>query len=115
MNRRAGVSLLCIAHVAMFVAHEACAAPPERSDAFRFLEQSTFGPTQSDINHLIALGEAPDAYALWIDEQMAIAPSLLLPVLQAKFASGITGASGLNNARQDAWLRTTVVGPDQLR
>ena len=99
----------------MLVAHEACAAPPDRTEAFRFLEQATFGPTQSDIDHLIALGESADAYSLWIDEQMAIAPSLLLPVVQARFASGITGAPGLNTGRQDAWLRTTVVGPDQLR
>jgi uncharacterized protein (DUF1800 family) len=90
-------------------------APPEPGDAYRFLEQATFGPKQADIDHLIALGESPDAYALWIDEQMAMPPSLLLPVLQAKAASGVTGASGLNLARQDGWLRTTVVGPDQLR
>jgi uncharacterized protein (DUF1800 family) len=115
MKRPAAFLLLCIAHLAMFGAHEACAAPPDRTEAFRFLEQATFGPTPAEIDHLIALGESPDAYALWIDEQMAIAPSLLLPVLQAKFASGITGAAGLNTARQDAWLRTTVVGRDQLR
>ena len=112
---RSLASLLCIAQIAIASVDNARAAPPERSQAFRFLEASTFGPTSGDVDHLIALGDSSDAYTLWIDEQMAIPPTLLLPVLQAKFASGIKGAAALNLARQDAWLRTTVVGPDQLR
>jgi uncharacterized protein (DUF1800 family) len=115
MKRRFVLALLCTAPLALSGARIVQAAAPDRSEAFRFLEQATFGPKQADIDHLIALGDAPGAYALWIDEQMAIPPSLLLPVLQAKFASGVTGSSGLNLARQDAWLRTTVLGPDQLR
>ena len=46
---------------------------------------------------------------------MALSPSLLLPVLQAKHASGIIKRKPLNETRQDAWLRTAVIGPDQLR
>jgi uncharacterized protein (DUF1800 family) len=114
-KRCVGIPLPCIALLAMFAAPSVRAAPPDRSEAFRFLEQATFGPTRADLERLSALGESGDAFSLWIDEQIALPPSLLMPVLQAKFTSGIKGASGLNVARQDGWLRTTVVGPDQLR
>jgi uncharacterized protein (DUF1800 family) len=108
-------ALLFVAGLALATAHAAYAAPVERADAFRFLEQATFGPTQSDIDRLIALGDSSEAYERWIDDQISIAPSLLLPVLQAKYASGKTSAVTLNTARQDAWFRTAVIGPDQLR
>ena len=108
--------LLCIACVAMLEVRQARAAPElDRAYAFRFLEQATFGPTQADIDRLAALAHNSDPYESWIDEQMTLAPSLLLPVLQAKRASGTTGARLLNAARQEAWLRTSVVGSDQLR
>jgi uncharacterized protein (DUF1800 family) len=38
-----------------------------------------------------------------------------LPVLQAKYASGTKNTVTLNTVRQDTWLRTAVIGPDQLR
>ena len=114
MNRPTLFALLCGACLAI-VDGQARAAPVERSAGFRFLEQATFGPTSVDIDQLVALGDSSVAYARWIDEQIAITPSLLLPVLQAKYASGIRGSAELNTARQDAWFRTAVVGPDQLR
>ena len=106
--------MLCMAGLAIADVQPACAAPVDRSEAFRFLQQSTFGPTKADIDRLVALGDSSVAYSRWIDEQIAIAPSLLLPVILAKRTSGIRGAE-LNNARHDAWFRTTVLGPDQLR
>ena len=114
MYRRTGFALLCTACLAIADGQPAHAAPVDRSEAFRFLQQATFGPTKADIDRLVALGDSSVAYSRWIDEQMAIAPSLLLPVLLAKRASGVRGPE-LNNARQDAWFRNTVLGPDQLR
>jgi uncharacterized protein (DUF1800 family) len=40
--------------------------PGTREQAARFLTQSTFGPTEADIDRVMALG-----YAAWIDEQLA--------------------------------------------
>lgn len=116
MTSRIMFTLLCVACVVMFDARQARAAPTlDRAQAFRFLEQATFGPTQADIDRLVALAKTSDPYEKWIDEQMALSPSLLLPILQAKHASGILKPKPLNEARQEAWLRTAVVGPDQLR
>jgi len=89
-------------------------APVDRSEAFRFLQQATFGPTKMDIDGLVALGDSSLAYRRWINEQIAIPPSLLLPVIQAKWSSGLRGPE-LNKARQDAWFRITVLERDQLR
>ena len=114
MNRLTGLAWLCIAGLAFADPQPAHAAPVDRSEAFRFLQQATFGPTKADIDHLVALGDSSVAYSRWIDEQIAMPPSLLLPVIQAKWSSGVRGPE-LNNARQDAWFRTTVLGPDQLR
>ena len=116
MTSRIMFTLLCVAYLAVFDARQASAAPTlDRAHAFRFLEQSTFGPTQADINRLVTFANTSDPYKKWIDEQMAVSPSLLLPVLQAKRASGIIKPKPLQDARQDAWLRTAVIGPDQLR
>ena len=49
-------------------------APP---DASRFLTQSTFGPTDSDIKHLGKIG-----YAAWFNEQFNTAPTLTEPYVE---------------------------------
>ena len=92
------------------------AGPPAvtRNDAFRFLNQATFGATGSEIDHLIALGDSSQAYARWIDEQMAFAPSLQLPAVQAKYVK-VKNPTLLNTTRQDTWFRNAVRGQDQLR
>ena len=107
------LAFLCGAAIAL-PQYSASAAAVDRTEAFRFLSQATFGATRSDIDHLAALGDSSVAYGRWIDEQFAIAPSLLLPALQAKYATGVKGAE-LSNVRQDTWFRTAVIGPDQLR
>ena len=43
-------------------------AGPTADEAARFLTQATFGPTESDIAKVQAIG-----YSAWIDEQFAIA------------------------------------------
>jgi len=84
--------------------------PPTLSteDAFRFLNQSTFGATEADADQLIAVGI--DA---WIDEQLALPVSTQLDYLQSlprPFPAGL-----LNNDRVDVWFRNAVNGQDQLR
>ena len=83
-------------------------------DAFRFLTQATFGPTQADIEHLIGLGDPSVAYGLWIDEQLAAETSLLLPYVQQTSLT-IANPTVLNGYRQDAWFRNALHGSDQLR
>jgi uncharacterized protein (DUF1800 family) len=83
-------------------------------EAFRFLSQATFGPTQADIDRLISLGDPAVAYGLWIDEQITTEPSLLLPYVQ-QAGQTIANPIVLNGYRQDAWFRNALHGPDQLR
>ena len=85
-----------------------------RSDAFRFLAQATFGPTSTEIDRLIALGDSSQAYERWIDEQIALEPSLQLPAVQAKYVT-VKNPTVLNSTRQATWFKNATVGPDQLR
>lgn len=43
--------------------------PNNRSEAWRFLNHATFGPTEADVAHLNTVG-----YTAWLDEQFAMAP-----------------------------------------
>jgi uncharacterized protein (DUF1800 family) len=91
--------------------------PITRTEAFRFLAQATYGPTEADIQHLISLGDSSTGYARWIDEQIAQPVSLQLPTVQAAYASlGNPALIGTLNAdRQEIWFRNSIRGPDQLR
>ena len=87
---------------------------PTQTEAARFLTQATFGPTSAEIDRLTALGDSSQAYAQWIDEQMAIGPSLQLPAVQAKYAVS-KSPWVLQDARQDIWFKHATRAPDQLR
>jgi uncharacterized protein (DUF1800 family) len=97
-------------------------APPppiSKTDAFRFLTQSTYGPTEAEVARLISLGDSSNAYARWIDDQIANPPvSLQLPTIQTAYA-GLTNPAqmigSLNTDRQEIWFRNSITGPDQLR
>jgi uncharacterized protein (DUF1800 family) len=97
-------------------------APPPpigKTDAFRFLTQATYGPTEAEVARLMALGDSTNAYARWIDDQIANPPvSLQLPTIQAAYA-GLTNPAqmigSLNTDRQEIWFRNSITGPDQLR
>jgi uncharacterized protein (DUF1800 family) len=88
--------------------------PPaiSRADAFRFLNQATFGATEADAQAVISMG-----YAAWIDQQLQRPASLELPHVQAAFASYPPGAdfTRLHEDRIDIWLRNALDAPDQLR
>jgi hypothetical protein len=102
------------------------AAPPatcphsgiSKPQAFRFLNQATFGATEAEAERLIALGDPATAYALWIDEQMVLPPSTQLAYVQA--ARPVPPPPGfdyskLNFQRRDIWFQNSVRGSDQLR
>jgi uncharacterized protein (DUF1800 family) len=78
------------------------------ADAARFLRQASFGPTPADVAALRSAG-----YEQWIAGQVAAAPSLERPYMQALPAPA-SNAEGQAN-RVEAWLRHAVLGPDQLR
>jgi uncharacterized protein (DUF1800 family) len=97
-------------------------APPPpigKTDAFRFLAQSTYGPTEAEVARLISLGDSSNAYARWIDDQIANPPvSLQLPTVQTAYAALTNPAQmigSLNTDRQEIWFRNSITGPDQLR
>ena len=83
-------------------------AGPTADEAARFLTQATFGPTESDIAKVQAIG-----YSAWIDEQFAIAVTPHLPYVQANFTLGPN--VGNFNFMQDAFWQQAIPAPDQLR
>jgi uncharacterized protein (DUF1800 family) len=103
-----------------------------RRDIARFLIQSTFGPTQANIDALVdsvndAGGNRIAAYTNWIDSQFALDQTRLLDYTQAADAqewalrgtdpinyTSTTGEPGNNNRRRGWWL-LAVQAHDQLR
>jgi uncharacterized protein (DUF1800 family) len=114
MQRRFGLVLVSGLLLSASPVHLANAAPPSRAEAFRFLNQATFGPTSAEIDRLIAFGDSSQAYAQWIDEQMLVEASLQLPAVQAKYAT-VKNVTVLQTTRQDRWFRNAMIAPDQLR
>lgn len=88
--------------------------PPaiSRAEAYRFLNQATFGATDADSQSVISIG-----YEAWIDRQLQRPASLELPHVQAAFATYPPGAdfTRLHEDRVDIWLRNALAAPDQLR
>lgn len=80
--------------------------PPalSKTDAWRFLTQATFGPTEAAAGRLVSLG-----YERWLDEQFTAPVTRHLPYVQAQ-AAPQTQAD-----RLDAWFQASLRGPDQLR
>ena len=92
--------------------------PIGKTDAFRFLAQATYGPTEAEVQRLIALGDSTTGYAKWIDDQLQQPASVQLPTIQTAYA-GLTNPAqmigSLNTDRQEIWFRNSITGPDQLR
>ncbi|MEZ5514919.1 MAG: DUF1800 family protein [Steroidobacteraceae bacterium] len=92
--------------------------PVTKAEAFRFLNQATFGATEVEANSLIALGNSSTAYAQWIDNQLAKPASLQLPAVQAAYAAlpqPVNNIGQLHNVRVDQWFRHATSADDQLR
>ena len=83
-----------------------------KADAYRFLNQATFGATAAEAQNVMALG-----YEAWIDQQLQRPASLELPHVQQVFATYPPGAdfTQLHEDRVDIWLRHALHAPDQLR
>lgn len=82
--------------------------PITKAEAFQFLNQATFGATETAANDVIAM-----RYEAWIDDQLQKRPSLQLPHIQS-----ITPPQfmfELQPDRADIWFRNSLNGDDQLR
>ena len=88
--------------------------PASRNEAARFLAQSTFGPTDADIDRVLAIGYAP-----WIDEQFATAPAASHRAYWEAADASIKAANPSSGAGQDQVLESfwkqALTGPDALR
>lgn len=84
-----------------------------KAEAYRFLNQATFGATEAEAQRVIQQG-----YSAWIDAQLQQPASTQLPLIQSGYAQLTDPAvmmSQLNGDRIDGWFRNAVNGPDQLR
>ena len=87
--------------------------PASRAEAARFLTQATFGPTDADVDRVMAIG-----YSAWIDEQFAKPKSSNLAAwdaadaaAKAVSATATVGSDGVLNA----FWKSAITGDDQLR
>jgi uncharacterized protein (DUF1800 family) len=93
-------------------------AAVNKAEAFRFLNQATFGATEAEAQRLIGLGDATNAYGRWIDAELMKAASMQLPEVQAVYATlpqPVNNIGQLHGTRVDMWFRNAVSGDDQLR
>lgn len=96
----------------------ATAPPVSRAEAYRFLNQSSFGATDAEATRLLGLGDSTNAYTRWIDAEIAKPASLLLPAVEAAYPNPVpTGfnIAALNATRSETWFANVLRGPDQLR
>ena len=82
--------------------------PPSADEASRFLMQSTFGPSETEIARVQSLG-----FSGWIDEQFSFVPSKHLPYVQANYSLLLFG--GNFAFMQDSFWQQAIPAPDQLR
>ncbi len=87
--------------------------PATRLDAARFLTQATFGPTEVDIDRVMAIGYGP-----WIDEQLAL-PAVShrahWQTRDAAIAAATPGARAGQDQVLESFWKQALTGPDQLR
>jgi uncharacterized protein (DUF1800 family) len=87
--------------------------PASREQAARFLTQATFGPTDAEVDRVMAIG-----YGAWIDEQLARPASSHRSTWEAANAA-IKAANPSSGAGQDQVLESfwkqAISGEDQLR
>jgi uncharacterized protein (DUF1800 family) len=87
--------------------------PSSREQAARFLTQATFGPTDAEIDRVMAIG-----YAAWIDEQLA-KPAVSHRATWEAANAAIKATNPSSGAGQDQVLESfwkqALVGEDQLR
>jgi uncharacterized protein (DUF1800 family) len=83
------------------------------AEAARFLTQATFGPTETELANLTG-----NAYAPWIDQQIALPPSYHRAAVVARAnewrARGDT-SGGWQGPLNEIWWQRSLTAPDQLR
>lgn len=84
------------------------APPVGKAEAFRLLNQASFGATEEAAEEVVELGIEG-----WIERQMTLPPSLQLPYLSS--LPRPTFPFELQPDRVDIWFRNAVDGEDQLR
>ncbi len=82
-------------------------ALPTADEAARFLIQASFGPTTADLAVV-----QRDGYEAWINAQFATPTVFHLPIVDGVVSSGQTISA---NTTQEAFWKTAVTAPDQLR
>lgn len=80
------------------------------ADAARLLTQATFGPTTSLLSHVQVVG-----LPTFLNEQFNTPATLTLPRVDAAIALLPEDESPSNSMFQEAWWRTVMTAPDQLR
>jgi uncharacterized protein (DUF1800 family) len=92
--------------------------PVTKAEAFRFLNQASFGATEVEATRLISLGDNTNSYARWIDAEISRPVSTLLPTVEAAYPNPVPAGfniATLNAPRVEEWFDNTLRGPDQLR
>ena len=92
--------------------------PVLKAEAFRFLNQASFGATEWTASALIGLGDNTNSYSRWIDAEIAKPASLLNPAVEAAFPNPVPNGfniASLNNVRVEKWFENVLRGNDQLR
>ncbi len=87
--------------------------PASRADAARFLTQASFGPTDAEIDHLMAVG-----YAAWIDEQFALPTASHLAswdAADAAMKAAVPPDAASQEQVLESFWKQALTGPDQLR
>ena len=85
--------------------------PATRQEAARFLTQATFGPTEAEIDSVMAVG-----YGAWIDAQLALPATSHRATWEATDTAlkAAGSAAGVDQVYETFW-RQAISGPDQLR
>ncbi|MGQ0833325.1 MAG: DUF1800 family protein, partial [Gammaproteobacteria bacterium] len=80
-----------------------------KAEAFRFLNQATFGATEAEAQRVMSLG-----YEAWIDQQLLQTESLQLPFVDAAFRAAPPGTNfgQFQRDRLDVWFRNALGAPD---
>ena len=118
-----------LAVAAPFANSMVSASDSEYAKAYQFLNQSTMGATRNAAEKLALTVASPEGLESWIDEQVAVEPSLLIPfmvdgILSPDFVSShgvnpdvpwFVYADDQQRYRLYAWMDNALFGEDQLR
>jgi uncharacterized protein (DUF1800 family) len=87
-------------------------APRGRVEAWRFLTQATFGPTEADVQHVTDIG-----YEAWINEQLQLGPAITYKAYFDARSLAMAANGRQSNPEQviEAFYTRALTDPSQLR